>query len=144
MGNVAPPRTWAMDVATMQTTTVPVVGTMETAAGRVTININSRTARNASAWIRRRCKIAKVTAQNQTTKVTATAMKATTTAVVHMTVVIVVARPSQVNTNSPIVKGKLVASAWTRLRVVANRRETAELIELTRFQEFVNVALKLS
>merc|ERR1711934_87492 len=52
--NVAPPRTWAMDVATMKTTTVPVVGTMETAAGRVTININSRTARNASAWIRRR------------------------------------------------------------------------------------------
>ena len=26
--NVAPPRTWAMDVATMQTTTVPVVGTV--------------------------------------------------------------------------------------------------------------------
>jgi len=71
-------------------------------------------------------------------------MKATITAVAHMMVVIVVARPSQVNTNSPIVKGKLVASAWTRLRVVANRRETAELIELTRFQEFVNVALKLS
>merc|ERR1711939_805911 len=51
MENVAPPRTWAMDVATMKTITVAAVGTMETAAGRVMININSRTARNASAWI---------------------------------------------------------------------------------------------
>merc|ERR1712032_1126692 len=55
--NVAPPRTWAMDVATMKTTTVPVVGTMETAAGRVTINTNSRIVKGklvASVWTRLR------------------------------------------------------------------------------------------
>jgi len=72
--NVASPRTWAMDVATMLTTTVAAIGTMETAAGRVTININSRTARNASARIRKLWKNVPVTAENRTTKVTATAM----------------------------------------------------------------------
>jgi len=51
--NVASPRTWEMDVATMKTITVAAIGTMETAAGRVPININSRTARNASARIRK-------------------------------------------------------------------------------------------
>jgi len=63
-----------MDVATMKTITVAAIGTMETAAGRVPININSRTARNASARIRKLWKNVPVTAENRTTKVTATAM----------------------------------------------------------------------
>merc|ERR1712037_992946 len=63
--NVASPRTWAMDVATMKTITVAAIGTMETAAGRVRININSRTARNASARIRKLWQNVPVTAENR-------------------------------------------------------------------------------
>merc|ERR1712032_1714960 len=63
--NVASPHTWAMDVATMLTTTVAAIGTMETAAGRVPININSRTTRNASARIRKLWKNVPVTAKTK-------------------------------------------------------------------------------
>merc|ERR1719305_1540694 len=70
-----------INAATMEITTVAVAGMvviaaerMETAAGRVRININSRTARNASARIRKLWQNVPVTAENRTTKVTATAM----------------------------------------------------------------------
>jgi len=71
---VVSPLTWAMDVATMLTTTVAAIGTTGTAAGRVTINFNTRTAKHASAWIRRLWKNVRVTVEVQTTKVTATVM----------------------------------------------------------------------
>lgn len=107
--------TTEMDVAMMETTTAAAIGTMVIAAGSPTINSNLPTAKtNATVWIRltRRIKIqrnAMDIAEVRTTKVMVTAMTATTTAVVNMTVVTVAAR--KVKNNFSTAKS---ASAWTR------------------------------
>merc|ERR1712187_651910 len=104
--------TTGMDVAMTETTTAAAIGTTVTAVGRVTTNTSFRTAPNAIVWIRLTIKMqrnAMDIAELQTTKVMATAMTTTTTAVVNMTVVTVAAR--KVKNNLSTAKS---VSAWTR------------------------------
>merc|ERR1712048_573388 len=122
-GNAPSLHTTGMDVAMTETTTAAAIGTTVTAVGRVTTNTSFRTAPNAIVWIRLTIKMqrnAMDIAELQTTKVMATAMTTTTTAVVNMTVVTVAAR--KVKNNFSTAKS---ASAWTQPKNPTRRTKSS-------------------